>query len=36
MAFEIPKTLYSGKIKEAKLGKGSKAVTIGGESALSL
>ena len=33
MAFEIPKTLYSGKIKEAKLGKGSKAVTIGGESA---
>ena len=33
MAFEIPKTLYSGKIKEIKLGKGNKAVTIGGESA---
>ena len=33
MAFEIPKTLYSGKIKEIKLGKGVKAVTIGGESA---
>jgi len=33
MAFEIPKTLYSGKIKEIKLGKGDKAVTIGGESA---
>ncbi len=33
MPFEIPKTLYSGKIKEIKLGKGNKAVTIGGESA---
>ena len=33
MAFEIPKTLYSGKIKEIKLGKGNTAVTIGGESA---
>ncbi len=33
MAFEIPKTLYSGKIKEITLGKGNKAVTIGGESA---
>jgi acetyl-CoA decarbonylase/synthase complex subunit delta len=31
MAFEIPKTAYSGKIKEIKLGKGDKAVTIGGE-----
>ncbi len=33
MAFEIPKTVYSGKIKEIKLGKGDKAVTVGGESA---
>jgi len=33
MAFEIPKTAYSGKIKEIKLGKGAKAVTIGGETA---
>ncbi len=33
MTFEIPKTLYSGKIKEITLGKGDKAVTIGGESA---
>jgi len=31
MAFEIPKTAYSGKIKEIKLGKGNKAVTVGGE-----
>ncbi len=31
MAFEIPKTSYSGKIKEIKLGKGDKAVTIGRE-----
>jgi len=31
MAFEIPKTLYSGKIKEIKLGGGDKAVTVGGE-----
>ena len=31
MAFEIPKTLYSGKIKEIKLGKGDKSVTVGGE-----
>jgi acetyl-CoA decarbonylase/synthase complex subunit delta len=30
MAFEIPKTVYSGKIKEIKLG-GAKAVTVGGE-----
>ncbi len=30
MAFEIPKTAYSGKIKEVKLGK-SKALTVGGE-----
>jgi len=33
MAFEIPKTQYSGKIKEITLGNGDKAVTIGGESA---
>ena len=31
MAFEIPKVTYTGKIKEVKLGKGSKAVTVGGE-----
>ncbi|MFC1932128.1 acetyl-CoA decarbonylase/synthase complex subunit delta [Chloroflexota bacterium] len=31
MAFEIPKTSYSGKIKEITLGKGDKAVTVGGE-----
>ena len=33
MAFEIPKTAYSGKIRELTLGKGDKAVTVGGESA---
>jgi len=33
MPFEIPKTAYSGKIKDIKLGKGDKAVTIGGETA---
>jgi acetyl-CoA decarbonylase/synthase complex subunit delta len=33
MAFEIPKTAYSGKIKEIKLGKGDKAVTVGAETA---
>jgi acetyl-CoA decarbonylase/synthase complex subunit delta len=32
MAFEVPKTAYSGKIKEIKLGSGDKAVTVGGES----
>jgi acetyl-CoA decarbonylase/synthase complex subunit delta len=31
MAFEIPKTNYTGKIKEIKLGKGDKAVVVGGE-----
>ena len=31
MAVEIPKTAYSGKIKEIKLGKGDKTVTVGGE-----
>jgi acetyl-CoA decarbonylase/synthase complex subunit delta len=33
MAFEIPKTAYSGKIKELKLGKGDNAVSVGGETA---
>jgi acetyl-CoA decarbonylase/synthase complex subunit delta len=32
MAFEIPKTTYTGKIKEVTLGKGPRAVTLGGES----
>lgn len=32
MALDIPKTRYSGKIKEVTLGKGAKAVTVGGES----
>ncbi|MBL7165442.1 MAG: acetyl-CoA decarbonylase/synthase complex subunit delta [Dehalococcoidales bacterium] len=31
MAFDIPKTSYTGKIKEISLGKGDKAVVIGGE-----
>ena len=31
MAFEIPKVTYTGKIKEVKLGRAPKAVTIGGE-----
>ena len=31
MAIEIPKTHYSGKVKEIKLGKGEKAITVGGE-----
>ncbi len=31
MAFEIPKTAYSGKIRQIKLGGGKKAVTVGGE-----
>ena len=31
MAFEIAKTVYSGQIKEVKLGKGDGAVTVGGE-----
>jgi len=33
MAFEIPKTPYSGKIKEITLGKGDSALTVGGETA---
>jgi acetyl-CoA decarbonylase/synthase complex subunit delta len=36
MAFEVPKTAYSGKIKTVKLGKGDKAVTIGGETSYPL
>ncbi|MCK4325652.1 acetyl-CoA decarbonylase/synthase complex subunit delta [bacterium] len=32
MAFEIPKLNYSGKIKEIKIGRGEKTVTLGGES----
>jgi acetyl-CoA decarbonylase/synthase complex subunit delta len=31
MAFAIPKTTYTGKIKEVVLGKGPKAITVGGE-----
>lgn len=31
MAFEIPKTPYSGQVKEITLGKGDKAITVGGE-----
>ncbi|MDP2728964.1 MAG: acetyl-CoA decarbonylase/synthase complex subunit delta, partial [Dehalococcoidales bacterium] len=31
MAFEIPKTAYSGKVQELKLGRDDKAVTVGGE-----
>ncbi|MBI4296732.1 MAG: acetyl-CoA decarbonylase/synthase complex subunit delta, partial [Chloroflexi bacterium] len=33
MALDIPKTVYNGKIRELKLGKGAKAVTVGGETA---
>ncbi len=36
MAFEIPKTLYSGKIREIKLGKGDKGITVGGETSYPL
>ena len=31
MAIDIAKTAYSGKIKEIKLGKGDKTLTVGGE-----
>jgi acetyl-CoA decarbonylase/synthase complex subunit delta len=31
MVFEIPKTKYTGKIREIILGKGDKAITVGGE-----
>jgi acetyl-CoA decarbonylase/synthase, CODH/ACS complex subunit delta len=33
MALEIPKTSYSGKIREVKAGSGDKTVTVGGETA---
>jgi len=33
MALEIPKTSYSGKIREITLGKGEKSVKVGGETA---
>jgi len=33
MALEVPKTHYTGKIKEVKLGNGDKAVTVGREAA---
>jgi acetyl-CoA decarbonylase/synthase complex subunit delta len=33
MPFEIPKIAYSGKIREVTLGKGAKAITVGGETA---
>ena len=33
MAFEIPKTSYSGQIREIRLGKGDKSITVGGETA---
>jgi len=33
VGFEIPKMTYTGKIKEITLGKGPKAVTVGGETA---
>ena len=33
MAFEIPKTAYSGKVREIVLGTGDKAITVGGETA---
>jgi acetyl-CoA decarbonylase/synthase, CODH/ACS complex subunit delta len=33
MAFAIPKTTYTGKIREIVLGKGAKALTVGGEAA---
>ncbi len=36
MAFEIPKTLYSGRIKEIKLGKGEQSITVGGETSYPL
>jgi len=36
MALEIPKTLYSGKIREINLGKGDKSVTVGGETSYPL
>jgi len=31
MVFEVPKTAYSGKIREIKLGEGDNSITVGGE-----
>ena len=31
MAIDIPKTVYSGKVREITIGKGDKAITVGGE-----
>ena len=31
MTFQVPKITYTGKIKEVKLGKGPKAISVGGE-----
>lgn len=33
MAFEIPKTAYTGKVRQVQLGEGGGAVTVGGETA---
>ncbi|MCX7912289.1 MAG: acetyl-CoA decarbonylase/synthase complex subunit delta [Dehalococcoidales bacterium] len=33
MPFQIPKTVYSGKINEVRIGRGTKALTVGGETA---
>lgn len=33
MAFEIPQTIYSGKIKEVRLGEGDKSIIVGGATA---
>jgi len=33
MVFEIPKTSYTGKVREITVGKGEKSVTVGGETA---
>ena len=33
MTFEMPKTSYTGKVKEVELGTGDKAITVGGETA---
>jgi len=35
MAFEVPKTAYSGKLRQIKLGSGDKALTVGGETSYS-
>ena len=34
LAFEIPKQIYSGSIKTVTIGKGEKAMTLGGEKLL--